>query len=58
MSKIALLSAVITGGFCAVFAVLVTTLGIMISLVSVVLIAFVSRFRGSLFDSYVTKASK
>lgn len=58
MSKIALLSAVITGVFCAVFAMLVTTLGMLISLVPGVLIAFVSGFRGSLFDGYVTKASK
>jgi len=58
MSKLALLSAVITGVFCAVFAMLVTTLGMLFSLVPGLFVAFVSGFRGSLFDSYVTKASK
>ncbi|WP_293444213.1 hypothetical protein [Planktotalea sp.] len=58
MSKRAVLSAVITGGFCAVFAVLFTMLGMLISLVPGVFIAFVLGFLGSLCASYVMRASK
>lgn len=54
MIKRALLSAVITGAFCAVFAVIVTMLGNLISLVPGGMIAFVSGFCGSLCASYTT----
>jgi len=58
MSKRAVLSAVITGDYCVVFAVLVTTLGMLISLMPDVFIAFVLVFLGSLWASYVMRASK
>jgi hypothetical protein len=55
MAKRSLLSALITGCFCAVFAVVVTSLGMLISLVPGILIAFVSGFMGSLVAIYVLK---
>ena len=55
MAKRALLSACITGSFCAIFAVVVTSLGMLISIVPGILIAFVSGFLGSLFANYVLK---
>lgn len=57
MNKKALLSALITGCFCAVFAVVVTALGMIISIVPGLAIAFVSGFLGSLFASYIVKAA-
>ncbi len=58
MAKRAILSALITGGFCAIFAFIVTALGMLISVVPGLLIAFVSGFLGSLFASYVLKGPK
>ncbi|WP_375265814.1 hypothetical protein [Planktotalea sp.] len=55
MTKQIFLSAVITGCFCAVFAVVVTALGMLVTLVPGVLIAFVSGFLGSLIAGYVMK---
>lgn len=55
MAQRAVISALLTGCFCAVFAVVVTTLGMLVSIVPGLLIAFVSGFLGSLFASFILK---
>lgn len=55
MGRSALLPAVITGSFCAVFAVVVSSIGMIVSIVPGLLIAFISGFLGSLFATYVLK---
>ena len=55
MNKSAILPAVLTGSFCAVFAVVITMLGSIVSVVPGLLIAFVSGFLGSLFATFVLK---
>ena len=58
MTKSALLPAFLTGAFCAVFAVVVGSISMIVSVVPGILIAFVSGFLGSLFATYVLKRDR
>ena len=49
------LAAVLTGGFCAVFAVAIAMFGMLFASLPGAILAFVSGFLGSLFASSVTK---
>jgi hypothetical protein len=51
----ALVPALLTGAFCAGFAVLVSSFGMLFAFLPVIAISFVSGFLGSLFATYVTK---
>ena len=53
-----LITASLTGGFCAVFALAVTALGALVSFLPGMIIAFISGFCGSLFASLVLRRSR
>ena len=55
MNKSAILAAVLTGSFCAVFAVVVSSIGMLVSIVPGLIIAFISGFLGSLFATFIIK---
>lgn len=58
MTRMALVSAITTGCFCAAFAVLVDSVAGMLSLSQVIAIAGLSGFLGSLFAHFVWNRGK
>ncbi|MEJ6402173.1 hypothetical protein [Yoonia sp. 2307UL14-13] len=58
MWKTILISASLTGCFCAIFALAVTALGTLVTFVPGMIIAFVSGFCGSLFAALVLRRSR